>query len=74
MSSAEFESANLAIERPQTHALDRTASGIGCYHIAYPKTVFFNVLEAGCVEYVHNKIFISLSPVQLDRMSEPIFR
>ena len=31
MPSAGFEPAILAIERPQTYALDRTATGIGLY-------------------------------------------
>jgi hypothetical protein len=32
MPPARFEPAILASEGPQTHTLDRTASGIGCYY------------------------------------------
>jgi len=44
MPPAGFEGAITASERPQTHALDRAATGIGIYTVTWGKFVYCKVV------------------------------
>jgi hypothetical protein len=52
MHSAEFEPTIPASERPQTHALDRAATGIGTVHLFFLIVKKFRI----CGYYLHSHV------------------
>ena len=60
MHLAGFEHAISAHERPQTHALDRTATGICCHNIISRKSITFILSEeemsVRCIRALSRKI------------------